>query len=760
MMIVRIRTNLTTKRIELKSGSLYGDLRQAIAGEFSIDAASSVFLSFDVQGDQPVELNDAAPLSENGISHGAMLYLDGRLEKREKSFIDGDGQVAHKGILFKERDPEDRSRSNDQGEEVNQLTEKEKAVAVDKIQETKVEETKEGTREAPVQGESVESSASSSTDDNATWRGTGGDLAYTASRHGGDGSPGVRAPDEQRRERLIDGTPQRDLRFASTGMYSEMSPAMAVAMALSRLEEDTGTGTGREPLDSMLDAYGNPGASGAMGGADLRSSDAGDDLAAARALAMSRAAAIRAAVTSEEEKEATAHSADSEVNEEVANSLRAAGVSEHDIMMTLRQAQDEQVAMRAQKEEWRGGSGTVNLTNNLRHRPRASGSGSGSGSSSAAAASTPSRHGHAQGQGRRPPDIDIDHGYSENYPTSPSAGQLSPLSALLLASEGANGDSEGLSYTVQGSPGLERARRSFHERLQESSSSTTHSSSSDSGKGGGSGALESERELQALSRVVERHLVNGSGGGSGKGSRNRERGGAAPLGREREVIDLAGAPPPAHKAFNAPPSGSTGSMGSMSSTSTESSRRVPRREVPRRGRGSGTNSGSGRVPRSTSPLTYSPSSILSGTGMTSSSSSSRAAHMDDSTAVSQARSRLLNLVTNNRDFTPGPLEFGSTSSNLAPVTSTTSWRGEGGEGEGDGVCAGGTVGKNDMGGLDELGVLLERLGHGANPTNTTATTAITTTAARDPHALVLRDVEGEEEDEALKLALALSMQDK
>ena len=76
------------------------------------------------------------------------------------------------------------------------------------------------------------------------------------------------------------------------------------------------------------------------------------------------------------------------------------------------------------------------------------------------------------------------------------------------------------------------------------------------------------------------------------------------------------------------------------------------------------------------------------------------------------------------------------------------------------MCAGGTVGRNDMGGLDELGVLLERLGHGANPTNTTATTAITTTAARDPHALVLRDVEGEEEDEALKLALALSMQDK
>ena len=40
----------------------------------------------------------------------------------------------------------------------------------------------------------------------------------------------------------------------------------------------------------MLDAYSSR-ASGAMGGADLRSSDAGDDLAAARALAM-RAAAV------------------------------------------------------------------------------------------------------------------------------------------------------------------------------------------------------------------------------------------------------------------------------------------------------------------------------------------------------------------------------------------------------------------------------------------------------------------------------------
>ena len=130
--------------------------------------------------------------------------------------------------------------------------------------------------------------------------------------------------------------------------------------------------------------------------------------------------------------------------------------------------------------------------------------------------------------------------------------------------------------------------------------------------------------------------------------------------------------------------------------------------------------------------------------------------MDDSTAVSQARTRLLNLVTNNGEFKPGSLEFGSTSSNLAPVTSTTSWRG----GEGDGVYDGGTGGRDYMGGLDELGVLLERLGHGANSTTTTATPATTTTAALDPHALVLRDVEGEEEDEALKLALALSMQDK
>ena len=187
-------------------------------------------------------------------------------------------------------------------------------------------------------------------------------------------------------------TPPRDVRFAASGMYSEMSPALAVAMALSRLE---GEGIeGRMGISGAIDDFGNPEgtAYAATGGdLDLSTSDAGDDLAAARALAMNRSAAIQAAMSSshthqlrmEEDEGHTSDCAasanpsggpDATVDEEVAASLREAGVSEHDIMLALRQAQDEQVAMKVQKEEWRSGGGTVNLTNNSRHRPRGQGS--------------------------------------------------------------------------------------------------------------------------------------------------------------------------------------------------------------------------------------------------------------------------------------------------------------------------------------------------------------------------------------------------
>ena len=145
------------------------------------------------------------------------------------------------------------------------------------------------------------------------------------------------------------------------------------------------------------------------------------------------------------------------MDEEVAASLREAGVSEHDIMLALRQAQDEQVAMKVQKEEWRSGGGTVNLTNNSRHRPRGQGS-------DTSVDSHISYRNHRQ----RPADIDVDSlpGRREKI----SAGQHSPLSSLLARSVSHYGDNDGVLTSSESSPGLERARRSFHERLHDISS--------------------------------------------------------------------------------------------------------------------------------------------------------------------------------------------------------------------------------------------------------------------------------------------------
>ena len=59
--------------------------------------------------------------------------------------------------------------------------------------------------------------------------------------------------------------------------------------------------------------------------------------------------------------------------------------------------------------------------------------------------------------------------------------------------------------------------------------------------------------------------------------------------------------------------------------------------------------------------------------------------------------------------------------------------------------------------LDELGSLLETL---RRDDESVTASANTRRNIPDPDALVLRDVDEEEQDEALKLALSLSMQDK
>ncbi len=743
-MIVRVRTNLCTKRVEISSDiPTFADLREAIAREFSIDP-STVFLSFDLQNEQPLELSDASPLTEGSVSHGTMLYLSGRMEKKERSFIDGDGDISHKGIQFTSKEPARALRSNDHGSEAKEVLHREETLAGNKNQEKKIEESEREIREIPAGEVSAESTSTSGSGSGATWRDAEAYSTHSSGSHSGDESPGVRAPDEQRRERLVDdsaGTPPRDMRFASTGMYSDMSPAMAVAMALSRLEgESVGA---RTEASGVVDDFGNPAgtAYAATGGntragLDLNTSDAGDDLAAARALAMSRAAAIRAATSSSSHQmqggdacqvAAAAAAADAgspvtasdaTVDEEVAASLREAGVSEHDIMLALRQAQDEQVAMKAQREEWRVGGGSVNLTNNTRHRPRDRGAGA---------------HSHRSPHRRiqRPADVEID-GMFDHRETS--VGQLSPLSSLL--SEVTSADYSGgdrLSAPTQDSPGLEVSRRTFRDRLHEASSAP------------GIDALE--REELALRRLVESHLVDGSRSGRSPAALPSSVSHAPPRARRSRrssegssaegVLDSPGSVIPSAQS-----SGDIGRFG----------KGFRRRALERSSRDQGC-SGNSAMPRATSPLTYRPSAILNSAVTTPSSftrSLSRASRLDDSTAVSQARARLLNLVVNDGEEDKPVLDtriFGNTSSTREPVVSSTSPN---------------RSRRVHDGALDELGSLLETLGHRdestATTTATSATTASTSRRHHDPDALVLSDVH--EEEEALRLALALSVQDK
>ena len=197
-MIVRVRTNLETKRIKLSQDDpTFLDLRKAIAGEFSIDPGM-VFLSFDFQNEQPLELNDASTLAEGDISHGTMLYLTGRMEKNDKSFIDGDGDISHKGIQFTSKEPERMSHSVYNGAESKETLPKEET-PTDKIKEVQREEPNKGVPEPPAPVESISSSISG---DGAAQCDKGGSTRDNIHPHGNDGSPSVRAPDEQRRERL------------------------------------------------------------------------------------------------------------------------------------------------------------------------------------------------------------------------------------------------------------------------------------------------------------------------------------------------------------------------------------------------------------------------------------------------------------------------------------------------------------------------------------------------------------------------------
>jgi hypothetical protein len=476
-MIVRVRSNLETKRVTLNEElPTLGDLFLSISGAYGIPQAK-IALSFDLKNERVLDGRASTLLKDVDVSHGTMLFLGGRMEKNEKSFVDGDGLVSHKGVHFTAAAPK-----NETGNTAQERKQDETKSAV-KEEQTKKELDESLTPSfldsVPSEAEEKQKHSTPTTgsgggsdecdDDDGIWRDNDGyndDDTYSSAiqeqeqeqeqqQHQGPGSPEVRAPDQQRRERLIEHyTPDR--RFAATGMYTDMSPAMAVALALSQMDGTIGS-TGGGNASGGVDSYGNPQgtnyqATGGLGlsslGFDDDNSGRGDgeidDLAAARAMAMSRAAAIRASSSTgsssggvdafdlssssssrqrQHTQEMEVDRSDGGIDQEVAQSLREAGVSEHDIMMALRQAEDEKMARKTQQEEWRGRlgqAGSVNLTNNPRHSPRPHRTNTNSGSSS------------------RPADIDLT---GTEWGSSSSGGggggaqqhqQMSPLTRLLL----------------------------------------------------------------------------------------------------------------------------------------------------------------------------------------------------------------------------------------------------------------------------------------------------------------------------------------
>jgi hypothetical protein len=97
-MIVRIRSSVGTWRIDISDNASLGDLKAAISLEYGIPI-QAIILANDLQIKESFIGNDIK-LSQFGIKHGSLLYLDGRHEKKviEKSYIDDDGKIVEAGV--------------------------------------------------------------------------------------------------------------------------------------------------------------------------------------------------------------------------------------------------------------------------------------------------------------------------------------------------------------------------------------------------------------------------------------------------------------------------------------------------------------------------------------------------------------------------------------------------------------------------------------------------------------------------------------
>ena len=80
-MIVSVRSNIETKRIELKQEDpTLGALLDAISSTYGIPS-TEIGLSFDLKNEEILDGDPSNLLRDMDVKHGSMLYLCGRMQK-------------------------------------------------------------------------------------------------------------------------------------------------------------------------------------------------------------------------------------------------------------------------------------------------------------------------------------------------------------------------------------------------------------------------------------------------------------------------------------------------------------------------------------------------------------------------------------------------------------------------------------------------------------------------------------------------------
>lgn len=103
-MIVRLRSSLETKRINVGSSSTEKDatweqLCTAVQSTYALPPEVKIILSLDSEGTQRIVASGAEQLSDLNVTHGTVLFLQGKLQRTvaEKSYVGAEGNVVNRG---------------------------------------------------------------------------------------------------------------------------------------------------------------------------------------------------------------------------------------------------------------------------------------------------------------------------------------------------------------------------------------------------------------------------------------------------------------------------------------------------------------------------------------------------------------------------------------------------------------------------------------------------------------------------------------